>query len=77
MDTYDTLKSILVELGADFEEVKVSCEINSKSVDELYKVLRLWFEMDLKTYYEYEKDIKNLLSNGKIEYSNSIFIVKK
>lgn len=75
--TYDTLKSILVELGADFEEVKVSCEINSKSVDELYKVLRLWFEMDLKTYYEYEKDIKNLLSNGKIEYSNSIFIVKK
>lgn len=75
--TYDILKSILVELGADFEEVKVSCEVKAKSVDELYKVLRLWFEMDLKTYYEHEKDIKNLLSNGKIEYSNSIFIIKK
>jgi SAM-dependent methyltransferase len=75
--TYDTLKTILDDSGANFDEVKVDCEINAKSVDELYKVLRLWFEMDLKTYYEHEKEIKKLLSDGKVKYSNSIFVVKK
>lgn len=75
--TYDTLKTILEGLGVNFDEINVDCEINAKSVDELYKVLRLWFEMDLKTYYEHEKDIKNLLSDGKVKYSNSIFVLKK
>lgn len=75
--TYDVIKNILNELKLSFDEVKVDCEISAKSPEELYKVLRLWFEMDLKTYYEFEKDIKALLSDGKVEYTNSIFVIKK
>lgn len=75
--TYDVIKNILSELNFSFDEIRVNCEISAKSPEELYKVLRLWFEMDLKTYYEFEKDIKTLLSDGKVEYTNSIFVIKK
>lgn len=75
--TYDTLKAILNEMGADFEEIKVDCEVIAKSKNELYKTLRLWFEMDLKTYYEHENDIKDFIADSKVKYSNTIFVVKK
>lgn len=74
--TYDKLANILNELGSEYEEVKVQCLVNAKSVDELYKVLRLWFEMDLKSYYEHEKEIKALLDGNTVNYANSIFIVR-
>lgn len=75
--TYDNIKSILNDLNIDFDEIDIDCEVGAKSVDELYKVLRLWFEMDLKTYYEHENDIKKIISDNKVKYSNSIFIIKK
>jgi SAM-dependent methyltransferase len=73
--TYDKLTNVLNELGSEYEEVKVQCLVKAKSVDELYKVLRLWFEMDLKSYYELEKEVKVQLNNPIVEYSNSILVV--
>lgn len=75
--TYDVLKNLLNDLRIPFDEIKVDCEVSAKSPEELYKVLRLWFEMDLKTYYEFEKDIKQMLSDGKVSYVNSIFVIRK
>ncbi|MGV8130929.1 MAG: methyltransferase domain-containing protein [Candidatus Pacearchaeota archaeon] len=73
--TYDKLSAILKELDCDVQEIKVDCTVQAKSPDELYKVLRLWLEMDLKTYYENEKDIKAMLTD-KAEYVNSIFVIR-
>ncbi len=75
--TYDVLKNLLNDLKIPFDEIKVDCEVSAKSPEELYKVLRLWFEMDLKTYYEFEKDIKQMLSDSKVSYVNSIFVIRK
>lgn len=75
--TYDILKNLLNDLKIPFDEIKVDCEVSAKSPEELYKVLRLWFEMDLKTYYEFEKDIKQMLSDSKVSYVNSIFVIRK
>lgn len=75
--TYDKLVTILTDLHSSFEEVVVGCSVKAKTADELYKVVRLWFEMDLKSYYEHEKEIKPLLESLELKYSNSILIAKK
>lgn len=75
--THTKIVELLNRLGCDFEEVRVDCQISADSVDELYRILRLWFEMDLGSYYQYEKEIKDLLQDKVINYQNSIFVVKK
>ncbi|MEX2515238.1 MAG: class I SAM-dependent methyltransferase [Candidatus Paceibacterota bacterium] len=75
--TYDKLTRTLDDLEIEYKQVDVDCKVSAGSVDELYKVLRLWLEMDLKSYYEFEHEIKEKLANGEVEYINTIFIVRK
>jgi len=75
--TYDKLVSAVNEIGCKFDESKVDCSITAKSSEELYKALRLWFEMDLNSYYEHEKEIIPLLQENKVEYTNIVFVLHK
>lgn len=75
--TYDKLVSVVNEIGCKFYESKVDCSITAKSGEELYKALRLWFEMDLNSYYEHEKEIIPLFQENRVEYTNIVFILHK
>jgi hypothetical protein len=75
--TYDKLLPIVSELGSKTEQIKIDCSVTAKSTDELYKALRLWFEMDLNSYYEHEKEVMALFPENKVEYTNVIFVMHK
>jgi|GEM_PF-2422832 len=75
--TYDKLTKAVNDLGYKFDEIKIDCSITAKSKEDLYKALRLWFEMDLNSYYEHEKEIMTLFPENKVEYTNTIFVIKK
>jgi SAM-dependent methyltransferase len=75
--TYDKLIKAVNDLGCKFDEVKIDCNITAKSNEELYKALRLWFEMDLNSYYEHEKEIGTLFPENKVKYTNIVFILHK
>lgn len=75
--THEKLTNALKELKADYEEIKIDCVMKANSDNELFKAMRLWFEMDLDNYYKYEKEVMALLSGNKADFANSIFIVKK
>jgi SAM-dependent methyltransferase len=75
--TYDKLVSALNEIDVKFEERDIECSIEARDGGELYKSMRLWFEMDLNNYYQHEKEIISLFPENKVEYTNTMFIVYK
>lgn len=75
--TYDKLTAVLETLGCELEQISVDCRVSAKSSEELYKVLRLWFEMDLNSYYEHEKEVMGLFPNNVVEYTNVVFVIHK
>ncbi len=75
--TYQKLISAISDLKLDYKETDIDCNLTATDSEELYKVMRLWFEMDLKTYYKYEKEIKDLFKAGTANYTNSIVLIQK
>ncbi len=75
--TYDKLSIALKDLNVEYQEVKIDCVMKANSNEELFKAMRLWFEMDLDNYYKYEKQVMALLSGNQANFANSIFIVRK
>lgn len=74
--TYDTLIDATRALGVEYECIDVDCQLKAKSSDELYKSMRLWFEMDLETYYRCEEEVKHMFPDNTVNYTNTIVIVK-
>ncbi|MCB9809002.1 methyltransferase domain-containing protein [Candidatus Nomurabacteria bacterium] len=73
--TYDKLQSALAELGTKFKEIDIDCTLEARDGSELYKAMRLWFEMDLNNYYQHEKEIITLFPEIKVNYTNTMFVV--
>lgn len=75
--TYEKLVNLVISSEFNFVEKRVDCVLQAKSNEDLYKIMRLWFEMDLNAYYKNEKEVRNIFSGSKVNYTNSVFLVSK
>jgi len=79
--TYEEVKKVLQGLGVDFSEHSLHSELYFSSYEELFNLLKLFFESCPFEYEKAKKEIlaffKENLTNGKFEFEQKIFEIKK
>lgn len=75
--TYDKLSQTLSNLDIEPHLLDIECTLETRDSYELYKAMRLWFEMDLNTYYEKENEIIKLFPTSRVSYTNTVFVIEK
>ena len=75
--SYDNLINILHKSNSHIKEIEIECTVRANNSDELCEAVKLWFEMDLKTYVQCKPEILKFSTNNELTYFNSLLIVRK
>ncbi len=75
--SYDKLINILDKSNSNIKEIEIECTVRANTPNELCEAVKLWFEMDLKTYVQCKPEILKFSTNNELTYFNSLLIVRK